>query len=397
MCSHSLQKQDCERLNAICKTERDARISGSVSSMFFGEATTATHAPEKDAQPPHMQIEQQLRAICLPALMVPPGDEGDVSASGVICCPYQGQCRGFDRHESMLEQLAHAVPRRYGDTGSWYLLHTTASHGTSLSHLLRSAAGAGPCVLLIRDSQRRVFGAYVSELRESHRGSTSVGSRSAASDAAFFGTGETFLFALGMLSLPAPPDERARREDARKACGPAAPPPVAPSPSGAVITKLALLPFHWTKKNDHFICVTEVDRTLAGNSGRVTPGLQLAMGAGGGGAGLALGEDLSTGSTGYCQTFGNPPLTRVAAIAVAPTGREDTTAQGTGAGGTHTRTPEVAQTAGTAAGNQSVGQDLDSNFFECETVELWGVDEAACRRLPLCKDHVELPAERFPV
>jgi hypothetical protein len=317
-------------VDALRKTERGARITESVSSMLFSEAAAPTEAPDKDARTPHPQVEQPLRAIRLPALMVPPGDEADVLANSVICCPFRGPCRGVDRHESMLEQLAHAVPRRYGDTGSWYLLHSTASRGTSLSHLLRSAAGAGPCVLLVRDSQRRVFGAYLSELRESHRGSTSVAARSAASDSSFFGTGETFLFSLGMLSLPAPPDERARREGARKAQNPTSPPPVAPSPSGSVTTKLALLAFHWTKHNDHFICVTEIDRAAAGSAGRVMPGLQLAVGAGGGGAGLLLAEDLTNGATTACQTFHNPPLTRVAATDEAPTGGEHAGAQGGG-------------------------------------------------------------------
>jgi hypothetical protein len=381
-------------VNALRKTERAARISESVTSMLFGEG--ATEGPETDGQLPQQLVEQPLQAIRLPALMVPPGHEGDISADGVICCPYRGPCRGIDRYESMLEQLAHAVPRRYGDTGAWYLLHSTSSRGTSLSHLLRSAAGAGPCVLLIRDSQRRVFGAYVTELRESHRGSTAVGSRAAASDSAFFGSGETFLFALGVLNLPAPPDERARREGARKASGPASPPPVAPSPSGSVTSKLAILAFHWTKKNDHFICVTEVERSLAGSSARVTPGLQLAIGAGGGGAGLMLAEDLTTGSTGACETFSNPPLTRVAAVDAAPTGRESTPAQSSSACGIRTPALEVSRTAGSAAGKKSASQDSESEFFECETVELWGVDEAACRRLPLCKDHVELRPASFP-
>jgi hypothetical protein len=64
--------------------------------------------------------------------------------------------------------------------------------------------------------------------------------------------------------------------------------------------------------------------------------------------------------------------------------------------------PDPTFAAGTAAGDQSylgnnytTGPDPDSDFFECETVELWGVDEAACRRLPLCKDHVELPRAGF--
>ena len=49
-------------------------------------------------------------------------------------------------------------------------LTRSAMHGTSLSHLLRCAAGAGPCLLLVRDAERRVYGAYCTELREPRSG-----------------------------------------------------------------------------------------------------------------------------------------------------------------------------------------------------------------------------------
>ncbi len=49
----------------------------------------------------------------------------------------------------MLAQLASVVPPRFGDTGgAWHLLFWSAMHGTSLSHLLRCAAGTGPCLTL---------------------------------------------------------------------------------------------------------------------------------------------------------------------------------------------------------------------------------------------------------
>ena len=38
----------------------------------------------------------------------------------------------------------------------------------SLHHLLRCAAGAGPCLLLVRERGRRTFGALCSELRALH-------------------------------------------------------------------------------------------------------------------------------------------------------------------------------------------------------------------------------------
>ena len=93
----------------------------------------------------------------------------------------------------MLAQLASVVPRRFGDTGgAWHLLFWSAMHGTSLSHLLRCAADAGPCLLLVRDTEQRVYGAYCTELREPRSGGQG--------DSLFYGDGETRLIALSHLS-----------------------------------------------------------------------------------------------------------------------------------------------------------------------------------------------------
>jgi len=352
------------------QTERGSRISAgvaSIASSLFGEPD-----PQVEEATP---LVQHVNLKRLPALMIPPPAEEEVK-QGVLCA--QHGALGVDAPAGLLEQLSNAVPRRYGDTGSWHLLHSTSSQGTSLSHLLRSAAGAGPCVLLIRDTCHRVFGAFVTELRESHRGSTSAASRTAASDTAFYGTGESFLFALGSLTLPAPPDASLRRTHSQSISFSSSlePPPVAPSPTGSARDQLALLAFRWTKRNDYFATCTEVDRSLAGSSAHVMAGLQLAIGAGGGGGGLVLGEDLGSGSTGFCETFGNPPLTNVAAIGASS--QQPRSGGGTGAG-----TP-TKQSSGSGV------DEAESQPFVCEAVELWGVDEHACRKLPWCKDHIAL-------
>ncbi|PRW57748.1 nuclear receptor coactivator 7-like isoform X2 [Chlorella sorokiniana] len=77
--------------------------------------------------------------------------------------------------------LAAAVPARYRQA-RWTLLYSTARDGISLQTLLRNAGRRAPTVLVVRDFQRHVFGAYCSEPWRL--------------DKRFFGTGETFVFTL---------------------------------------------------------------------------------------------------------------------------------------------------------------------------------------------------------
>ncbi|KAK2844260.1 hypothetical protein Q5P01_010919 [Channa striata] len=88
----------------------------------------------------------------------------------------QSQLLG-DHH---LQQLAAEMPpRTYGYT--WELVYSTAIHGISLKTLYRNMAGLdSPVLLVIKDMNKKVFGAFSSD---SFRVSKY-----------FYGTGETFLF-----------------------------------------------------------------------------------------------------------------------------------------------------------------------------------------------------------
>ncbi|EFN55479.1 hypothetical protein CHLNCDRAFT_23150, partial [Chlorella variabilis] len=83
--------------------------------------------------------------------------------------------------EDHVRCLAAAVPARYRQS-RWALLYSTARDGISLQTLLRNAARKAPTVLVVRDFDRHVFGAYCSEAWRL--------------DKRFFGTGETFVFQL---------------------------------------------------------------------------------------------------------------------------------------------------------------------------------------------------------
>lgn len=357
-------------VSAIRNTERGARFTAGIASMastisafvvgsdsdsdrFSGADAAALSATPGTTRAPATPIMQlTVRPRQLPRLMIPPG--GEVAERCVM------RAAPGVQFGDLLSQLASAVPRRFGDAGGeWYLLHSTSRDGTSLAHMLRSAAGAGPCVLLVRDTTGRLFGAFLSELREP----ASTGGNS------FYGCGETFLFAFGTIALPPPPLERGFTPAADGA-SPAAASPAPP----AAAEKLALFPFRWTKRNDHFICCTaEADASSAGCYGGGHT-LELIVGAGGGGGGLVMHADLERGSSAACDTFGNNPLPLVASGA---------------AGGAANGAAECTRGAGGLGGGKD---DEMLQWFECETVELWGVDETACRNMRCCRDHVAMPA-----
>ena len=93
-----------------------AAAAAASSLVYDDEADEAATDPNS----PYV-IKQRLRSLHLPQLRGPPGIPPD---ERVLC--------GF----SMLEQLASAVPRRFGDVGgAWHMLFSTALQGRSLAHL----------------------------------------------------------------------------------------------------------------------------------------------------------------------------------------------------------------------------------------------------------------------
>jgi len=156
-----------------------------------------------------------------------------------------------------LQQLAAAIPSRFM-MADWRLLYSTAVHGISLNTLYLRTAGCGACLLVIKDRAGNVFGGFCSEWRPPSKPSK------------FYGSGETFLFAVETVNnLPRllggeePPNEAVRV-------------------------------FRWTGNNSYFMFS---DREY------------LAMGSGGH-FGVWLDAELLHGSSGSSATFGNPCLCR---------------------------------------------------------------------------------------
>lgn len=349
-----------------------------------------------EPSPMRVGLSRRPRPTVLPELR----GNAEAAASSVLLRP------------DVLAQVAASLPRRYGDTGAaWHCLFSTATDGFSLAHLLRTCHGAGAVVVLVHDRTGRVFGAYCSELRAIDD------APAGGSGSGFYGTGEAFLFALAQLALPPLPEKQISSPD-----------PSAPDASSVVV-----FAFGWQRgHNDHFV-------RADGKHG-------LVLGAGG----LLLDSELRRGASAYCETFSNPPLPRVATPitqAMADDGaplewavdeagprspRARIAAAVAAAGGAAARAgaraapaerrpsagadaddvcewsevPLADDAAGAAdAGAQptphspsragaSEQQDGGAVEFGVARVEVWAVDEAACRALAACKEHVGL--HRFP-
>uniref|UniRef100_A0A7S0J196 Oxidation resistance protein 1 n=1 Tax=Calcidiscus leptoporus TaxID=127549 RepID=A0A7S0J196_9EUKA len=291
-----------------------ASQAASLARSLVGDESVASPSSEETGSP--VRVNLRVRSLRLPRLFAPEGP------CGVLC--------GIE----MLEQLSNAVPRRFGDaSGQWHLLFSTDRDGTSLSHMLRRTVGAGPCLLILKDVEARIYGAYCSSLGEAE-GDPSVGG-------AHYGSGETFLFAVTRLQLPSPP---------------AGSTPGSAASEGRA--RLGVWTYRWTHRNAHFIR-SDAEGLFFGS---------------GGAYGLALDASLLHGTSGPSETYGNSPLPLVAA---PPTSGSF-------------NSPRVQQLPHDAAQNAAVVH------FECAALEVWGVDESTCRTLPACEGHVHVHAHCAP-
>jgi hypothetical protein len=168
---------------------------------------------------------------------------------------------GFEHtHPLAAGDVVHALHRclpGFLRVNSWSLLFSNTVHGNSLATLLRKCDHKGASFLVVQDTHGRVFGGFASSSWTSEHVE------------AFYGTGQSFLFA------------------ARPRSAADGQPPVS-----------ELLTYRWTRECAQFIKCNE--------TGAHGPG---ALAIGGGGAfGLWLDGSFARGTTGPCGTFGNPPL-----------------------------------------------------------------------------------------
>ena len=179
----------------------------------------------------------------------------------------------------------------------------------------------------------------------------------------FYGSGETFLLALGEMKLPPVPE--------RVVTPPSAAPTSPKRAAGG--TRCVAFSFGWRRERNRHFVRADADGLVVGAGGHF---------------GLSVDGSLSEGNTGCCETFGNPPLTRCAAprsavsdvpLAASPLG-------GNGGGASPMLVRELSYGGGGVTGHLSPANvERESSASEVERfrvvqLEVWGVDERECRK-----------------
>ena len=401
------------RLPAVRATARET-ASYAYDTVFGSSDATTQVAPSAEDRVIRSQLQPAPNPVLLPELKADP--------EAAACSPL--------RIKEVLEQLANAVPRRYGGDvgGVWHLLFSTATDGTSLSHMLRIASGDAAYLIVVRDVEGKVFGAFCPELRETAHGhpssgghlgiaavgaalqhgsdgvlscggchaassSAAAGGSSAGSSrdgataatsggSAFYGSGETFLYALADLSLPQLPERQLS----------------SPSPSGASRSRTVTYTYRWARDdgNEQF-CRADADGLYIGSGGI-------------GGVGLRLDNELRAGVSGQCATFDNAPLPMVAsplasvarldadmaaaAAAAAAAASDPASPTSQRRHPTLTTPPAAEAPSRLPPSGPSTGDLLPLGSavrFDISTLEVWALDAHHCRGLPACKKHSRVP------
>jgi len=84
-------------------------------------------------------------------------------------------------NDAAIQQISSVLPNPI-NAMDWVLLYNSYEHGQSLSCFMRRVAGAGPTVCIFKDSNRYIFGAYISQ--------------SWCKSSSYFGTGESFVMTI---------------------------------------------------------------------------------------------------------------------------------------------------------------------------------------------------------
>ncbi|KAI7868805.1 TLD-domain-containing protein [Spinellus fusiger] len=159
-------------------------------------------------------------------------------------------------HE-LAEQLRPYLPHRYRLAPNWSLLYSIDQHGISLGTLYRLLkVNKGPCLLIIKDSNDEIFGAFLNE--------------TLVCGTSYYGTGECFLWKTTKTET-----ENTQPHTVTSSLAP----------------KIKVFP--WTGKNEYMI-LSETNF--------------IAIGGGNGKFGLWLNEDLEKGHSEQCPTFDNEVL-----------------------------------------------------------------------------------------
>ncbi|CAG8703272.1 8938_t:CDS:2, partial [Cetraspora pellucida] len=180
--------------------------------------------------------------------LTPPQESTQLQTSGDLLIPIELCGRSDDTdpvlNETIAEQIRLKLPRRLRLLPSWNLLYSLDQDGTSMATMYHKVKGKGPLVLVIKDTDEQVFGAFVTEPFKIHP--------------SYYGTGECFLW---------------------KHVGDS--------------SQLTVKCYLWTGRNEYMI-LSERDC--------------LAIGGGDGKLGLWIDANLQRGHSERCDTFDNDVL-----------------------------------------------------------------------------------------
>jgi len=84
-------------------------------------------------------------------------------------------------NDDLAEIIRSRLPNLLQEATTWKLLYSMDQHGATLSTLYSKIQGQGPCIMVLKNSEEELFGAYMSEAFD-------------PSNKGFFGTPECFLW-----------------------------------------------------------------------------------------------------------------------------------------------------------------------------------------------------------
>ena len=195
----------------------------------------------------------------------------------------------FLLNHSMMQQISdHGLPMGIA-MRKWKRLYCLSRDGDSINTMLYLVERYRYTLLVIKTTNGHIFGAYCNDRWEDKGGNTTK---------SFYGSGQTFLFSVQQVGRNVHSTSRSDDNDKD------VPPVVAlddvkedePTSEEAAQQDLGHVDIYkWRGTNSYFqMCDVSIDR--------------LAFGGGSGSFGLCIENSFTKGSTGYCDTFGNPPL-----------------------------------------------------------------------------------------
>lgn len=268
----------CSSDATFCKSSRGRSSKDSITSSAFTSSTFIME-PESDCY-----CSEEEDYVIDEAFLV----NGDLLDPISIVSESHLQLQYCPRilSEYQMQYLRQFLPQSIRDN-VWDRRFMIGVHGDSFCTLLRNCAGFKHSIVVIRSVSGHVLGGYVSEewrirdeIKHNSWNQKQHGSVFKSTRHAYYGTGQSFVFG----SHPAVVQPSAGSE-----CN--------------VVEDDSLFVYSWTGQND-YCQICDADRSF------------LCMG-GDGEFGWIVSDNFTTGQSGFCSTYNNPPLIHPSTFQVA--------------------------------------------------------------------------------